>query len=426
MVKPTSSGGLRRKGRNQTASNTTVNSSTNSHSHHAHEYTNAKSHGARLLMMRPIHFALMLCLALLYNEMSRNCRGSKEVTTLDQVAQSFLRLSGTSDPPQDCSSLQKRLIQKTLPTGQTIMDRTRCPDSSAWLTDYLEDAGASSTEPFLFLNFGCNKGYDSIFVAGRITRNTAVFDKQKWTDALEGAGGPGVCGQGMTSNSNAATPPDVSKPRRSVQVHCIEAMPLTVEKLRKAAQVTQANENGFYVHHYAMSGAPGGTPILFPNPAGKAGDEAFGVHVCQEDPEMKPHCVPVPTKTIDEFVQEHVQSGSNNRRIPFVSIDVEGLDFTLMKAATQTLARTDYLEFEYHDRSDWAKQKLEDAMFMLKDYGFVCYWAGRNKLWKLSGECWMPYMEHHLWSNVACVNPAFATKLAAEMEAVFEDTLVQS
>lgn len=107
-----------------------------------------------------------------------------------------------------------------------------------------------------------------------------------------------------------------------------------------------------------------------------------------------------------------------------MSIDVEGFDYTVMKGASATLQRTDYLEFEYHAVGDWKVQKLESAVAMLGEVGFVCYWAGINQLWKISETCWMDHYEFHNWSNVACVATKHQPKLAARMEQVFDDTLL--
>ena len=73
---------------------------------------------------------------------------------------------------------------------------------------------------------------------------------------------------------------------------------------------------------------------------------------------------------------------------------------------------------------DWNQQKLYDAMTMLKEYGFVCYWSGVNQLWKMTDTCWLDHFEFHQWSNVACVSPQHQPQLAAKMEQIFEDTLV--
>ena len=111
--------------------------------------------------------------------------------------------------------------------------------------------------------------------------------------------------------------------------------------------------------------------------------------------------------------------------IHFLSIDVEGFDFNVMKGGTRTLARTEYLEFEYHYVGNWAKQSLQDAIKMLDDLGFTCYWAGKDKLWRLDDSCWLDHYNFHTWSNVACVNRKLNRQLAMNMENTFLKTLAE-
>jgi FkbM family methyltransferase len=380
-------------------------------------------------------FLVFFALVFIHLEISRHCKATQSTSNKTQssdVASSTSTQDNTPATPfskaastapatrfqSGCTPLQNRLIQKALPDSKTIIDATKCPDSSAWLSSYLEEA--SDTEPFVFLNVGCNKGYDSIAVARTISRNTEVFDKQKWANAI-GIAHPGNCFQAR--NSEAAMEP--SRPKTAVEIYCIEAMPQTVDRLIRAAVTTKAKANGLHVYNYAMVGKTGGAPILFPNPEGDVGKEHLGIGHCTQEA-YKSKCKEVPTSTLDEFVKEHVDNHATpNRRFPFVSIDVEGFDYTVMLGAQETIKRTDYLEFEYHGIGDWLGQKLKDAVDMLTEHGLVCYWSGVNQLWKLSDTCWIHHFEFHMWSNIACVAPKYKPKLAERMEQVFEDTLVQ-
>ena len=187
--------------------------------------------------------------------------------------------------------------------------------------------------------------------------------------------------------------------------------------------------NGLIVSHYAISGpGPEEGKTMFPDRV--AGHEGSHFDECLNYDKLTPQqqanikCKEVKTITIDRYLKKHIdrRDTKKGRRIPFLSIDIEGYDFSGMKAGRKTLQRTDYLEFEYHVAGDWGKQKLEDAVNMLKGHGFVCYWAGVNKLWRIT-DCWMDRFEHHGWSNVACVNPKYQPALARKMEDVFTDTL---
>jgi hypothetical protein len=112
--------------------------------------------------------------------------------------------------------------------------------------------------------------------------------------------------------------------------------------------------------------------------------------------------------------------------IDYLSIDVEGYDWEVLGygGATWTLARTRYLEFEYHSLPPWDQVNLSTAVSSLEEQGFLCYYAGIRKLWRLTG-CFQEFMNDHTWSNVACANGALDPELAVQMEAVFLKTVAQ-
>ncbi|CAB9516948.1 expressed unknown protein [Seminavis robusta] len=326
--------------------------------------------------------------------------------------------STASSVIEKCSFLERQMIQRELPTAGHVAYLSRCPVSDAWLSEYFETYPADNN--FVFLNFGCNKGYDAVRVAADVSRKRDVFDKDKWKSHLD-IPAPGACGQDTETRSIYALDP--SLPKRPVEIHCVEAVPNTAEKLRHAAKMTAAAQNGMHIHNVALAGKPGVGTITFPNTG--AGYEATGLGSCAEKPEWKNICTDVPAMTMDEFVAKHVDHGKagSTSRIPFIAIDVEGYDYTVMKAGPRTLQRTDYLEFEFHNVGDWANQNLRDAIDMLEGYGMACYWSGKNRLWRISG-CWVDvYGSFHDWSNVACVNPQHQPGLAAKMEEVFHATL---
>ncbi|CAB9517504.1 expressed unknown protein [Seminavis robusta] len=355
--------------------------------------------------------------------------------------------STSTSTKKGCSSLQQRLIAKSLPNAQTIIEATICPENDKWLSDYLLNNNNNNPsleshhqsppqDEFVFLNFGCNKGFDAIQVANTVSKRSDVFKKSKWFQAL-GIDQKGSCNQAIGNDVIY----DSSFPKQAVQIHCIEAMPATFRLLQLAAAATTAEHYGMHIHNYAMTSklqkdnAPNGM-IPFPNVL--PGTENRGIAHCSSENHpaaATEHCQDVPAMTIDEFVTKHVDNNNNKsttntntkkrRRIPYISIDVEGGDYTVLMGATQTLKRTDYLEFEYHAVGDWKQQKLQNAIDMLAELGFVCYWAGKKRLWRIT-DCWMDHFEFHQWSNVACVSSTAkqAQKLYQTMEQVFEDTLV--
>ena len=58
---------------------------------------------------------------------------------------------------------------------------------------------------------------------------------------------------------------------------------------------------------------------------------------------------------------------------------------------------------------------------MLNQAKFSCYFAGQDRLWRITN-CWMQYYDVHTWSNVACVKRS-STNLATKMEDTFRRTL---
>ena len=106
--------------------------------------------------------------------------------------------------------------------------------------------------------------------------------------------------------------------------------------------------------------------------------------------------------------------------INILSIDVEGFDFDVLFGAGTVLDRTQYLEFEFHAIGAWVKYHLTDIVGLLDGKGFTCYWAGNDRLWRITGCLHEIYATAHGWSNVACVHRSY-TKLAKNMESKFLD-----
>jgi hypothetical protein len=92
----------------------------------------------------------------------------------------------------------------------------------------------------------------------------------------------------------------------------------------------------------------------------------------------------------------------------------------VLKEAQQTLKRVKYLEFENHEVGAWATQNLSYPIEELSRQGFLCYWAGKTRLWRIT-DCWLENFDFKAWSNVACVNMNFAEsrQLAFRMEEIF-------
>jgi hypothetical protein len=59
---------------------------------------------------------------------------------------------------------------------------------------------------------------------------------------------------------------------------------------------------------------------------------------------------------------------------------------------------------------------------ILPEKGFVCYWSGNGKVWRIT-DCWLDHFAYPNWSRVSCVNARKATPIMDRMEAIFQNTL---
>jgi hypothetical protein len=170
----------------------------------------------------------------------------------------------------------------------------------------------------------------------------------------------------------------------------------------------------------------------FPNYNESVGIENQGMGSCVGGGAS--NCVDIPLLTLDAYVKKNIPGiamttssrtqQSKNDVIQQLSIDVEGFDFdVLLGGRNLVLPRVEYLEFEYNWMGSWANQKLGDAIAFLDLLGFTCYWAGVDKLWRISG-CFLDELyQTHWWSNVACANRNLAPDLFQRMERKFLDTV---
>mmetsp|Transcript_23796 Transcript_23796/g.52027 ORF Transcript_23796/g.52027 Transcript_23796/m.52027 type:complete len:293 (+) Transcript_23796:96-974(+) len=243
-------------------------------------------------------------------------------------------------------------------------------------------------------------------------------------------------------------------------MHCFEPMPQTVRKLEASAKQLGYDKLGFRVVPKAVSNKPGTIEFLTKT---KAGVENIGINnKCRGDECQAVEVVPLGGYVKNVIDKEHDNDNDNNNNTPpriihHLSIDVEGYDAdVLLGAGPDVLKRVEYLEFEYNWMGSWAHQHLHDVITMLDgkdhrpifhddqdsnsninsnngdgdktannygDLSFTCYWAGKQKLWRIT-DCWLHAYDLHTWGNVACVNRKLAPMLADKMEAVFQNTLL--
>eukprot|EP00667_Euglena_gracilis_P029137 EG_transcript_38137 len=107
--------------------------------------------------------------------------------------------------------------------------------------------------------------------------------------------------------------------------------------------------------------------------------------------------VDVPLLVLDRFIKLH-----NFSVIDYLSIDTEGNDPNVLLGARRSLSLVRYFEFEYHKFGVWLQTSLQQVIKRLKTYGFICYWIGKGKVWRLT-DCWHEAYEDRQWSNIGCV-----------------------
>uniref|UniRef100_A0A6S8XPX8 Methyltransferase FkbM domain-containing protein n=1 Tax=Chaetoceros debilis TaxID=122233 RepID=A0A6S8XPX8_9STRA len=335
-------------------------------------------------------------------------------------------------PRLSLESLQSPWEQKS---GITKM--TKCPNPSNWLDEYYLELqeeykqlktsssnGNSNSNikddslnfPFVGMSVGCNKGFDALNTL-RMGTFDASLVKSDWNKAMTDGDKlyHSVCKQSSTESFQVDEELVLKQQPREGSVHCFEPMPNTFKKLQKSAESLGYDKKGFKVVNGAVSKDEGKTYFKTKLEAGVE-NQGLG-NACSA---KSTNCDEVDILTLEKYVDNHVDSDGP---IHILQIDVEGFDGDVMLGAGDSvLKRVEYLEFEYNWMGSWENQHLYDMIDMLDQKDFTCYWAGNEKLWRITG-CWMQYFDVHLWSNVACVNRSRVPRLAYKMEDVFQKTL---
>ena len=340
------------------------------------------------------------------------------------------------DPNKCISSIRFPYKQKC-----SITAKTRCPDPGNWLEEHYADlqkeyyieqqtqetntghgrslgrgspATSRKDHPFVGMSVGCNKGFDALNTL-RMGTFDADLSKAAWGEAMNKGDKlhHSVCKQDSTSVFQI----DDRLKSRKGEVHCFEPMPVTAAKLAKSAESLGYDKKGLKVVHGAVSKTAGTALFLSANMT--SGVENKGLASC-DTKHIRKSCEEVQVLTLEGYVNDHVESDGPIHILP---IDVEGFDGdVLLGAGDKVLNRVECLEFEYNWMGSWGKQHLYDMVEKLDDKDFTCYWAGKRRLWRITG-CWMLYFDVHMWSNVACVNRRRVPKLVFKMENVFQQTL---
>ena len=311
-------------------------------------------------------------------------------------------------------------------------EHSRCPESSGYLEEhYMRKQLAArrrysaateappSTNTFLGLSIGCNKGYDAVNTLRMGSFNPAL-STEKWAETLTNLkmNGAGVCGQRDTTQFGPLLFESAEAAARvvpSAELHCVEPLGSNFRVLENATRTLGYDRHGLRVHRAAVSNRVG--EVSFP--IGPPGKESLGISHCETR-----KCETVYVTTIDELVRTVVSDGNRDTPIDVLSIDTEGHDMEALLGATEVaLPRTRYLEFEFHTVGVWKNYNLRDAIDLLAEHDFNCYWMldadaspwDHPVLVRIT-ECWLDQYNRRFWSNVACVNKKTNLELARRME----------
>ena len=318
---------------------------------------------------------------------------------------------------------------------------TKCVDSSNWLSVLYNDDQGNSRESFVVIDVGCHMGLDSVHYWRVASRDSRVPTASQWMQEMERT----ILSREQAKDEEVekkkqvqqgelphycpldqldAVPTPKNLPVRNTNVYCIEPVRSTIQAMESVLQGMKQQQNHIHFVNAALSNKQGAIP--FPSiPAGISNSHLMS---CPDDQQRKPDCESVPLYTLDAFVEKHVKhkddDGDDKALVQILKIGVEGYDYRVLTGAAATLHRTRYLEFEYHHRGDWTPALFAKAIEDLRtQHGFVCYWAGQQRLWRITN-CWMNhYQSPSILAHVACVNQRLAPQLHRRMERVFHETI---
>jgi FkbM family methyltransferase len=341
-----------------------------------------------------------------------------------------------------CSYDQMKAIQIDLPPDECVENKnkpwvnkcsytyaTNCPGAS-WIDWYnkqkhrveeSKSSSSSSSSSFVGLSISCNKGYDVINTMRMGSRDPS-FSKKAWASALKvTADVKGRCGQGI-SGEFELKPTTLFNSRGvgTAEMHCVEASPITAAKLQEAVSELRLDAKGFHVTEATMGSQT--RKVYFP--LSEPGLETNQLDDCTA--ESHDHCIEVQSYTLDDFTRRYVKKLDNGQLpvIDILSIDIEGYDGDAIFGGLQyTLPKVAYLEFEYNWKGSYKRQSLGQILDASEPLNFVCYWPGKNKLWRITGCHQEFYDSTKHWSNVACVKWSLAPDLASHMEDLFLKTI---
>ena len=254
-----------------------------------------------------------------------------------------------------------------------------------------------ATEKMVYVNVGANKGYNVNSFLMQYHRGWNVTNAQ-WKSMVAG----GDCGVCKGCNDPGAVRTLIRK--TSAQVIAVEMLSDNAAQLQRIFEAFQVPGK---VVHAAGGESVGETyeprrqqPSFWNlwnllSPYGGSFDKpgVEGVSVI-DDPSKG---LRVEQVTVDHIIQTY-----GLEKIDILSIDTEGHDDGVIRGADKALASQNIrvVEFEYHEKGQWATRSIHGTIDFLKKHHYQCFWSGvQGELSPFLNGCNYDFKS---WSNVVC------------------------
>ena len=315
-----------------------------------------------------------------------------KAATLAPVSATLAPVSATAVTIEQCSADQLKKIETQIPTNSNcfhspytnscpITIETDCPDPS-WLNEYY--ASNNDGNAFVAIDVGCGTALNAIKIL-RMGTNDETIDIPAWEKAVKDFGGELYCGNYQMTNA-------AGKIKREGTVHCIDPLPNTFDAVSKAIVATKYGEKGLKMYQLSITDKQGwhdfplvDTGTDYHQGASVANKDA-GPGACShlDEASRKEKCKPVEETTLDAFTEKN-QPGTGN--INFLLSEASSFDFEVLMGGKTALKRVEYVEFGFNWKGTWRDpgKSVTSAVQMLNELGFTCYWAGKKKLWRITG-----------------------------------------
>ena len=299
-----------------------------------------------------------------------------------------------------CSAEQLQAIQLQLPSEECLQNKespymygglcsfsyaTRCPQPR-WLHAYYKSLKAPGRRQAIHV--GSSRGIDVVNTMRMLTFNS-TYDKIHWKRNL--FHDKPIDGESCESRIDPVFGIPAEVPVSQADVHVFEANPDVAKDMEQTIQAM-----GYGPGYHLVKGAVGATEGT--------------VKVGETD---------VKQYTLDAYTKQNLDM---TVPIDYLHLLLGSEDAPVLDGAKETLANTNYLEFEYTWKGSWAGHSLSQKIAFLKERGLVCYWAGTGgNLWRIT-DCWQGYYDVKVWSRIACVKRTHFGLLNS-MEEYFNKTL---